>query len=65
MQVSDWCYFQTLKEYTSRDRLIGDNHGQTPMLWSAAALMRDARRRHMGVLPRRSHGGRGELIFPG
>lgn len=39
--ISDWCYFPTLKEYLDRGRLTGDGHGQAPLLWTAAALIRN------------------------
>lgn len=38
--VSDWMYGGTIAEYTARPTVTGDNHGQAPMLWSAAALLR-------------------------
>lgn len=41
--VSNWCYFtggDALSQYLERNRITGDNHGQAPMLWSAAALLR-------------------------
>lgn len=40
-EISDWCYFPTLKEYLYRGRLTGDGHGQAPLLWTAAALIRN------------------------
>lgn len=38
--VSDWMYGGSIQEYTSRATVTGDNHGQAPMMWSAAALLR-------------------------
>lgn len=38
--VSNWMYGGTLDRYVTREVVHGDNHGQAPMLWSAAALMR-------------------------
>ena len=38
--ISDWMYGGTVSEYCSRQRVTGDNHGQAPMLWIAAALLR-------------------------
>lgn len=47
-EISDWCYWQqsegdALTYYVTidgRTRVVGDGHGQGPMLWSAAALLR-------------------------
>lgn len=47
-EISDWCYWQSsegdaLTYYITidgRSRVVGDGHGQAPMLWSAAALLR-------------------------
>jgi len=38
--ISDWMYGGTVSEYCSRARVTGDNHGQAPMMWTAAALLR-------------------------
>ena len=40
VDISDWMYGGTVSEYCARDRVTGDNHGQAPMLWTAAALLR-------------------------
>lgn len=51
-KISNWCYFTTRRAYLSesgrlRERpdagpmiVTGDNHGQAPMLWAAAAFLR-------------------------
>jgi hypothetical protein len=33
-------YGGSVSEYCSRERVTGDNHGQAPMMWTAAALLR-------------------------
>lgn len=46
-EISDWCYWQpsegdALDYYITvdgRGRVVGDGHGQGPMLWSATALL--------------------------
>lgn len=38
--VSDWMWDGTVADYVARARVTGDNHGQAPMLWAAAALLR-------------------------
>lgn len=43
--ISNWCYWipergEPLSYYLERPSVVGDNHGQAPMLWAAAALMR-------------------------
>lgn len=37
--VSNWMFGGTLDLYLTREVVHGDNHGQAPMLWSAAALL--------------------------
>lgn len=38
--VSDWMYDGAVADYLARARVTGDNHGQAPMLWAAATLLR-------------------------
>lgn len=38
--VSNWMYQGQIADYLARERVTGDNHGQAPMLWAAAALLR-------------------------
>jgi hypothetical protein len=46
--ISDWCYWDSSKgdaftyyiTMDGRSKVTGDGHGQAPMLWSAAALLR-------------------------
>jgi rhamnogalacturonyl hydrolase YesR len=38
--VSDWMWDGSVADYVARARVTGDNHGQAPMLWTAAALLR-------------------------
>jgi rhamnogalacturonyl hydrolase YesR len=38
--VSDWMWDGTVEDYVARERVTGDDHGQAPMLWAAAALLR-------------------------
>jgi rhamnogalacturonyl hydrolase YesR len=42
-QISDWCYYSSgdaYSYYVGRPKVTGDGHGQAPMLWAAAAIMR-------------------------
>jgi rhamnogalacturonyl hydrolase YesR len=42
-QISDWCYYSSgdaYSYYVGRPKVTGDGHGQAPMLWAAAALLR-------------------------
>lgn len=37
--VGTW-YHDTAQAYMDLDRLVGDGHGQAPVLWAAAELLR-------------------------
>ncbi len=52
-EISDWCYWTSAENLTHGDaltyyvtvrgtnsRVVGDGHGQAPLLWAAAALLR-------------------------
>ena len=38
--VSNWMWKGEVSDYLVREQLTGDGHGQAPMLWSAATLLR-------------------------
>jgi rhamnogalacturonyl hydrolase YesR len=38
--VSDWMWDGTVADYVGREQVTGDNHGQAPLMWAVAALLR-------------------------